>query len=55
MLLGVVAYDLIGILKILKMEGWVTSDEYNTKLRHEDDIVVLSFLDKSWYINVYRY
>jgi hypothetical protein len=33
---GVVAYDLIAVLKILKKENWVTSEEYNNRLR--DDI-----------------
>jgi hypothetical protein len=31
---GVVAYDLIGVLKILKKEKWLTSEEYNNRLRH---------------------
>jgi hypothetical protein len=32
---GMLAYDLICILKIFKKERWLTSDEYNNRLRHE--------------------
>jgi hypothetical protein len=34
---GVVAYDLVGILKILKQEKWLTSEEYNNRLRQKED------------------
>jgi hypothetical protein len=34
-LLGVVAYDLIGVLKIFNKEKWLSSEEYNKRLRHE--------------------
>jgi hypothetical protein len=30
---GAVAYDLFGVIKCLKMEGWFTVEEYNDKLR----------------------
>jgi hypothetical protein len=33
------AYDLICILKIFKKEGWLTSEAYNDRLRHEMIII----------------
>jgi hypothetical protein len=33
----VVAYDLIGILKIFKQEKWLSSEDYNNRLRNEVD------------------
>ncbi len=31
---GVVAYDLLGALKILRHEGWFSCSEYNAKLKN---------------------
>jgi hypothetical protein len=32
-----IPYDLISVLKIFKKEKWLTSEEYNSRLRHEVD------------------